>query len=241
MAANGSARKQRQPATSHRRQPTSSKVYNTNVHVAVTTQEVSVRRLTLPLRTPPASAAALVPIPRLSRAHCSPLLLLPSTLLPAPPPPPPLLSPPSHPPHCCVNARDARSNCPCHPWPLHQRPRNRLLIPPPPLSPFLQPLPPLDAPVANAACVCCSSRAHPPPFPCTLQPSPSPPLYSPPRPSSPTSPSFTPIASPSLLRQCTRCTQQLPLPPVASTPAPSQSLAYSPSPPLPISAATSAA
>ena len=103
VAANGSARKQRQPATSHRRQPTSSKVYNTNVHVAVTTQEVSVRRLTLPLRTPPASAAALVPIPRLSRAHCSPLLLLPSTLLPAPPPPPPLLSPPSHPPHCCVN------------------------------------------------------------------------------------------------------------------------------------------
>ena len=100
---------------------------------------------------------------------------------------------------------------------------------------------PLDAPVANAACVCCSSRAHPPPFPCTLQPSPSPPLYSPPRPSSPTSPSFTPIASPSLLRQCTRCTKQLPLPPVASTPAPSQSLAYSPSPPLPISAATSAA
>ena len=42
------------------------------------------RRLTLPLRTPPASAPALVPIPRLSRAHCSPLLLLPSTLLPAP-------------------------------------------------------------------------------------------------------------------------------------------------------------
>ena len=75
---------------------------------------------------------------------------------------------------------------------------------------------PLDAPVANAACVCCSSRAHPPPFPCTLQPSPSPPLYSPPRPSSPTSPSFTHIASPSLLRQCTRCTKQLPLPPVAS-------------------------
>ena len=89
----------------------------------------------------------------------------------------------------------------------------------------------LDAPVANAAFVCSSSRAHPPPFPCTLQPSPSPPLYSPPRPSSPTSPSFTPVASPSLLRQCTRCTKQLPLPPVASTPAPSQSLAYSPSPP----------
>ena len=100
----------------------------------------------------------------------------------------------------------------------------------PPNHPSLQAL---DAPVANAACVCSSSRAHPPPFPCTLQPSPSPPLYSPPRPSSPTSPSFTPVASPSLLRQCTRCTKQLPLPPVASTPAPSQSLAYSPSPPPP--------
>ena len=82
VAANGSARKQRQPATSHRKKPTSSKVYNTNVHAAVTTQEVSVRRLTLPLRTPPASAAALVPIPP----------PFPCTLQPSPSPP--LYSPP---------------------------------------------------------------------------------------------------------------------------------------------------